>query len=55
MRIINKQKLIETVRQCCIEGATLLPEDVLQAMKMLKLKSNLPSVKVFCRNVLKML
>ena len=33
MRIINKQKLIETVRQCCIEGATLLPEDVLQAMK----------------------
>lgn len=33
MRIIAKQKLIETVKQCCIEGTTLLPADVLQALK----------------------
>ena len=33
MRTISRQKLIETVKTCCIEGATLLPDDVLQAMK----------------------
>ena len=33
MRTISKKKLIETVKACCIEGATLLPDDVLQAMK----------------------
>ncbi|MBR2510478.1 MAG: fumarate hydratase [Lentisphaeria bacterium] len=33
MRIISKQDVIKTVRECCIEGTTLLPEDVLQSLK----------------------
>ena len=33
MRLISKQDVIKTVRECCIEGTTLLPEDVLQSLK----------------------
>ena len=33
MRIISTQDVIKTVRECCIEGTTLLPDDVLQALK----------------------
>lgn len=33
MRILPVNLLVDTVRQCCIEGATLLPDDVLAALK----------------------
>ncbi len=33
MRIIPKQLLIESVRQCCIDGTTLLPGDVFKALQ----------------------
>lgn len=38
MRILSEKKLIECVRQCCIEGATLLPDDVLQSLKNARIK-----------------
>lgn len=33
MRIIPVKTLIETVRQCCIDGTALLPDDVMQALE----------------------
>ena len=33
MRTISVQEVVKCVRECCIEGATLLPADVFEALQ----------------------